>query len=189
MIATCQLKKPLRNQISMWKHYVSQYDSMYCDNMLDMKRLNSTEELQSIEMEQVFTNYSPNSQMVEEREMALTLENVDEYVIHSLRKSLFSPIQRKKLKCISKGFKWYSIQQFRNLNSSTPFEKVKNLLTQNKEWFMESKLTVMELKLLLNGQSYMHSTLLLNEMDMSRLSSQIRENFEKVVCNLNVHQI
>nr|CAG4716100.1 unnamed protein product [Naegleria fowleri] len=159
-----------------------------------MKRYTSNEDLQFIESEQTFINdlhFSPNSQSIDKKEMAVNMEHVDEYIIHLLREKLFSPIQRRKLKLISKGFQWYSIQQFRTLilNHSSQIPQITELLTENKDWFMESKLTVMELKLLLNGQSYMHSTLLLNEMDMSRLSSQIRENFEKVVCNLNVHQI
>ncbi|KAG2372983.1 hypothetical protein C9374_012926 [Naegleria lovaniensis] len=190
MIVTCQLKKPLKDQISYWKYFVSQYDSQCCENILEMKRYNSNEELQFIE--ESFSNdlfYSPNSQSIEKKEMAVNMEHVDEYIIHLLREKLFSPIQRRKLKLISKGFQWYSIQQLRNVVSNSSQQQVKSLLTQNKDWFMESKLTVMELKLLLNGQSYIDASMLLNEMDFTQLSPQIEENFRKVIQTLNVTQL
>ncbi|KAG2373011.1 hypothetical protein C9374_012954 [Naegleria lovaniensis] len=190
MIVTCQLKKPLKDQISYWKHFVSQYDSQYCENILEMKRYTSNEDLQFIE--ESFSNdlfYSPNSQSIDKKEMAVNMEHVDEYIIHLLRKTLFSPIQRRKLKLISKGFQWYSIQQLRNVVSNSSQQQVKSLLTQNKDWFMESKLTVMELKLLLNGQSYIDASMLLNEMDFSQLSPKIRNNFTQVILILNVSEL
>ncbi|KAL9656336.1 hypothetical protein ABK040_005103 [Willaertia magna] len=170
LINFCKLEKPLNQQVRFWASFLQHYDFTSCENQLGLKRdCSTTQLLQEIICEETFEDNlyldeNNNNNCIKKDNIPLTIDNLDRYLICQFRNTLFGEEQRKKLKLIKKGFDLFK------------FNTVTSALN-------ESQLNVNELKMILCGQSYLDSNLVINELDFQ----DFKENNSKHVqlkCNL-----
>ncbi|EFC37165.1 predicted protein [Naegleria gruberi] len=161
--------------------FLREYDFELDNQIFSVKKCKNDEELQSITMEETFIDVLSKS------EKPLIMENVQLFIISQLYSYFYSDLKIEKLKLIKQGFDWFNLTKFKQSSKLPP--KLKEFLDLQGSNFDEKCLSVNELKILLSGQSYIDADLLLNEIDMTRISPIMQDHFTKCIRKLTKSQL